>query len=64
MENSIRCAFASHKSAPNKKLAAIIQRVETRYSIDTAALEDDLLGGVNAAGELNIPLSQKENEDE
>ncbi len=64
MENTIRQAFASQRSAPNKKLADIIARVEKKYGIDSAELDDEALGWVSAAGEPNNPLSQKEDEDE
>ena len=64
MENTIRKAFASQKNAPNKRLADIIARVEKKYSIDSAELDDEALGLVSAAGEQNIPLSKKEDEDE
>jgi hypothetical protein len=64
MENTIQRAFASQRSAPNKRLAAIIARVEQKYGTRTAELDDDLLGLVSAAGEQNIPLSKKEDEDE
>ena len=64
MENTVRCVFTSQRSAPNKKLAAIIMRVEGKYVIDSAELDDDLLGWVSAAGEPNTPPSPKEDEDE
>ena len=64
MENTIRKAFASQKNAPNKKLADIISRVETKYGVNSAELDDEALGWVSAAGEQNIPLSKKEDEDE
>ena len=57
MENTIRQAFASQRSAPNKKLADIIARVEKKYGIDSAELVDEALGWVSAAGEQNHPLS-------
>ena len=56
--------MSSQRSAPNKRLAAIIARVEQKYGTRTAELDDDLLGLVSAAGEQNISLSQKEDEDE
>ena len=64
MEQIVRRAFASQRSAPNKKLADIIARVEKKYGIDSAELDDETLGLVSAAGEQNIPLSKKEDEDE
>ena len=64
MENTIRQAFASQRSAPNKKLADIIARVEKKYGIDSAELDDEALGWVSAAGEQNYPLSIEEDEDE
>ena len=64
MENTIRQAFASQRSAPNKKLAVIIARVEKKYGIDSAELDDEALGWVSAAGEQKHPLSKKEDEDE
>ena len=64
MERIVRQAFASQRSAPNKKLADIIARVEKKYGIDSAELDDEALGWVSAAGEQNYPLSQKEDEDE
>ena len=64
MRQVIRQAFASQRSAPNKRLAEIISRVEKKYGIDSAELDDEALGLVSAAGEQNIPLSKKEDEDE
>ena len=64
MEQLLHKAFASERSAPNKRLADIISRVETKYGINSAELDDEWLGLVSAAGEQNIPLSNKEDEDE
>ena len=64
MENTIRKAFASQRRAPNKKLADIIARVETKYGVNSVELDDEALGWVSAAGEQNHPLSKKEDEDE
>ena len=64
MERIVRQAFASQRSVPNKRLADIIARVEKKYGIDSAELDDEALGWVSAAGEQNYPLSQKEDEDE
>ena len=64
MENTLRQAFASQRNAPNKRLADMIARVEKKYDIDSAELDDEDLGWISAAGEQNIPLSQKEDEDE
>ena len=64
MENTLRQAFASQRSAPNKRLADIILRVEKKYGVNSAELDDDWLGLVSAAGEQNRPLSNKEDEDE
>ena len=64
MENTLRQAFASQRNAPNKRLADIIARVEKKYGIDSAELDDEALGWVSAAGEQNIPPSKKEDEDE
>ena len=64
MENTIRCAFASQRSVPNKKLAAIMKRVEKKYGVNSAELDDEWLGLVSAAGEQNIPLVGREDEDE
>ena len=64
MENTLRLAFASQRSAPNKRLADIISRVEKKYGVNSAELDDEWLGLVSAAGEQNVPLSQKEDEDE
>ena len=64
MERIVRQAFASQRSAPNKKLADIISRVETKYGVNSAELDDEALGWVSAAGEQNHPLSKKEDEDE
>ena len=64
MRQVIRQAFASQRSAPNKRLADIIARVEKKYGIDSAELDDEALGLVSAAGEQNFPLSKKEDEDE
>ena len=64
MENTIKQAFASERSAPNKRLADIIARVEKKYGIDSAELDDEQLGLVSAAGEQTYPLFKKENGDE
>lgn len=64
MRQVIRQAFASQRNAPNKRLADIIARVEKKYGIDSAELDDEALGWVSAAGEQNYPLSKKEDEDE
>ena len=64
MRQVIRQVFASQRSAPNKRLADIIARVEKKYGIDSAELDDEALGWVSAAGEQNYPLSKKEDEDE
>ena len=64
MERIVQRAFASQRSAPNKRLADIISRVEKKYGIDSAELDDEALGWVSAAGEPNNPLSKKEEEDE
>ena len=64
MERIVRQAFASQWSVPNKRLADIIARVEKKYGIDSAELDDEALGWVSAAGEQNYPLSKKEDEDE
>ena len=64
MERIVRQAFASQRSVPNKRLADIIARVEKKYGIDSAELDDEALGWVSAAGEPNNPLSKKEDEDE
>ena len=64
MEYTLRQAFASQRSAPNKRLADMIARVEKKYGTDSAELDDEALGWVSAAGEQNYPLSPKEDEDE
>ena len=64
MENTVRKAFASQRNAPNKRLADIIARVEKKYGIDSAELDDEALGWVSAAGAQNYPLSKQEDEDE
>ena len=64
MENIIRRAFVSQKNAPNKRLAAIIARVDQKYGNKTAELDDDLLGLVSAAGEQDHRFSKKEEDDE
>ena len=64
MERIVRQAFASQRSAPNKRLADMIARVEKKYGTDSAELDDEALGWVSAAGEQNYPLSKKEDEDE
>ena len=64
MERIVRQAFAAQRSAPNKRLADMIARVEKKYGIDSAELDDEALGWVSAAGEQNDPLSKKEAEDE
>ena len=64
MEQLLHKAFSFQKSAPNKRLADIIARVETKYGITSAELDDEALGWVSAAGEQNYPLSKKEDEDE
>ena len=60
MEQIIRQAFASERSVSNKRLAAILARVEKKYTISSAELDDEWLGLVSAAGEPNVPLSKKE----
>ena len=64
MENTIQHAFISQRNIPNKRLADIIARVEKKYDIDSAEIDDEALGWVSAAGELNIPSSSKEDKDE
>ena len=64
MESTVSKAFASQRSAPNKRLADIIARVEKKYSLASAELDDEWLGLVSAAGEPNVPLSKKEEEHE
>ena len=64
MEQIVRRAFASQRNAPNKRLADMIARVEKKYGIDSAELDDEALGWVSAAGEQKHPLSKKEDEDE
>ena len=64
MEKIVHHAFASQRSAPNKRLADIIARVEKKYGLDSAELDDEALGWVSAAGEQNYPLSKKEDENE
>ena len=64
MRQVIRQAFASQRNAPNKRLADIIARVEKKYGIDSAELDDEALGLISAAGEQNYPLYKKEDEDE
>ena len=64
MENIIRRAFISQKSAPNKRLSAIIARVDQKYGNQAAELDDEMLGLVSAAGEPYVPHSKKEDEDE
>ena len=56
--------MASQKKVPNKHLFDIVSRVEKKYGIDSAELDDETLGLVSAAGEQNIPPSKKEDEDE
>ena len=64
MEQLLHKAFSFQKSAPNKRLADIILRVEKKYGVNSAELDDEWLGLVSAAGEQNIPPSKKEDEDE
>ena len=64
MENTIRKAFALQRNAPSKRLADIIARVEKKYGIDSAELDDEALGWVSAAGEQNYPHYMQEDEDE
>jgi hypothetical protein len=64
METLICRALVSQKSAPNKRLVEIISRVEKKYGIDSAELDDEALSWVSAAGEQKHPLSKKEDEDE
>ena len=64
MENTIQLAFVSQRNVPNKRLSDIISRVEKKYGIDSAELDDEALGWVSAAGEQNYSLSKKEDEDE
>ena len=63
MENTLRQAFASQRNAPNKRLADMIARVEKKYGIDSAELDDEALCWVSAAGEHYYPLSKKEDDD-
>ena len=55
--------MSSQKKVPNKHLSDIVSRVEKKYGIDSAELDDEALGWVSAAGEQNYPLSKKEDED-
>ena len=64
MENTIQHAFFLQRNVPNKRLADIISRVGKKYGIDSAELDDELLGLVSAAGEQTYPLFKKENGDE
>ena len=64
MENTIQHAFISQRNVPNKRLADIISRVEKKYGIDSAELDDEALGLVSAAGEPSNPLPEQEDEDE
>ena len=64
MERIVRQAFASQRSAPNKRLADMIARVEKKYGTDSAELDDEALGWVSAAGEQNYPHYMQEDEDE
>ena len=64
MERIVRQAFASQRSAPNKRLADMIARVEKKYGTDSAELDDEALGWVSAAGEQNYPHYIEEDEDE
>ena len=64
MEQLLHKAFSFQKSAPNKRLADIISRVETKYGVNSAELDDEWLALVSAAGEQNIPLVGREDEDE
>ena len=64
MRQVIRQAMSSQRNAPNKRLAAIIARVEQKYGIRTSELDDDLLGLVSAAGEQDHSFSKKEEDDE
>ena len=64
MERIVRQAFASQRSVPNKRLADIIARVEKKYGIDSAELDDEVLGWVSAAGEQNDPHYMQEDKDE
>ena len=64
MRQVIRLAMASQKKVHNKHLSDIISRVEKKYGIDSAEIDDEALGWVSAAGEQNIPLFKKEDEDE
>ena len=64
MENTVRHAFLSQRNLPNKRLADIIARVEKKYGIDSAELDDEALGWVSAAGEPGYPLFKLEDEDE
>ena len=56
--------MSSQKTLPNKRLSDIISRVEKKYGIDSAELDDEAFGWVSAAGEQNYPLSKKDDEDE
>ena len=63
MDNTIREIFESHRSKPNQRLAALIARVESKYALTPAQLEDDALELVSAAGEPIHPLVPKEEQD-
>lgn len=63
MENTVQRAFASQRSAPNQRLAAIVARVEKKYGVSPSELDDETLGLVSAAGEAFAPPSPKEDED-
>ena len=64
IEQIVHQAFASERSAQNKRLADIISRVEKKYGVNSAELDDEWLALVSAAGEQNIPLVGREDEDE
>ena len=64
MEQMIRQAFASERSAPNKRLADLIARVERKYGVGRTELDDDLLGLVSAAGASEYSVFPKEDKDE
>ena len=56
MEKMLKNVFDYQRFSPNSKLAALIEATERRYS---AALDDDDMGLVSAAGVPELPKDEE-----
>ena len=63
MENKLRQILDSQRSTPNPRLAAVIARVEAKYAVTAAELDDEHLGWVSAAGVSYAPPLKEEDPD-